>query len=114
MTEIRPKIKLIKTLLQESINNIDAGNSNLSEDEENELIESLININRGIKRYSKRQICDDILHCSYSTFEKYLELGLIPPGHKEKGFKELSWSKKDFNDAVIARINKYRNKQGLF
>lgn len=54
MTETRPKIKLIKTLLQESINNIDAGNSNLSEDEENELIESLININRGIKRYSKR------------------------------------------------------------
>lgn len=114
MIEIRPKIKLIKTLLQESINNIDAGNSNLSEDEENELIDALSKINRGIKRYSKRQVCDDILHCSYSTFEKYLELRLIPPGHKEKGFKELSWSKKDFDDAVMARINKYRNKQGLF
>lgn len=114
MTNIPIKIKLIKTLLQEGINNIDAGNSNITEEEADELIDVLTKINRGVKRYSKRQVCDDILHCSYSTFEKYLELGLIPPGHKEKGFKELSWSKKDFDNAVMARINKYRGKQGLF
>lgn len=114
MIKLNSKIKLIKTLLQEGIDNIDAGNSNLSEDELDALIETLTAINRGIKRYSKRQVCEDILHCSSSTFEKYLELDIIPPGHKEKGFKELSWSRKDFDDAVMIRINKYRNKQGLF
>lgn len=34
-------------------------------------------------------------------------------GHKEYGFKELSWSEKDFDKATLARIKKYRDKQGL-
>lgn len=90
------------------VQNIDAGNTHLNEEEIDVVIKDLTKLNKGIKRISKREACDNILHCSLSTFDNYLKLGLIPPGHKEKGFKELSWSENDFNDAVMYRVNKYR------
>lgn len=102
------KIKILRNLLEESINNIDAGNSNKDENELDEIINILTKLNRGIKRISKRTACDKILYCSSSTFDNYLKLGLIPPGHKEVGFKELSWSEKDFDEATMYRIRKYK------
>lgn len=104
------KIRMIRELLVESINNIDAGNSNLSEESLDEVIKDLTKLNRGIKRISKREACEHILKCSPSTFDNYLTLGLIPPGHKESGFKELSWSERDFDDAVLYRIKDYKDK----
>lgn len=102
------KLSILKRLLQESIDNIDAGNSNFSEEELTNIIKDITKLNRGIKRISKREACERILHCSPSTFDNYLKLGLIPKGHKEYGFKELSWSEKDFDEAVMYRIKVYR------
>ena len=102
------KLNILKRLLQESIDNIDAGNSNFSEEELTNIIKDITKLNRGIKRISKREACERILHCSPSTFDNYLKLGLIPKGHKEYGFKELSWSEKDFDEAVMYRIKAYR------
>lgn len=102
------KLNIIRNLLEETIRNIDAGNSNYKEEELDEIVKTLSNINRGVKRISKRTACDKILHCSSSTFDNYLKLGLIPPGHKEVGFKELSWSEKDFDEATMYRIRKYK------
>lgn len=85
-------LKIVRQLLQETIDKIDAGNSNHTEEELMIIIDELTKMNRGIKRISKRYACDKILHCSPSTFDNYLKIGLIPPGHKEVGFKELSWS----------------------
>lgn len=107
------KIKILRKVLEEAINNIDAGNSNHSDDELDDIISSLTKLNRGIKRISKREACERILHCSPSTFDNYIKLGLIPRGHKEYGFKELNWSEKDFDKATLARIKKYKDKQGL-
>lgn len=102
------RLKLIRELLVEAINKIDSGNSNHSPDELDVIVKDLTKLNRGIKRISKREACDKILHCSSSTFDNYLKLGLIPPGHKEVGFKELSWSEKDFDDATLYKIGKYK------
>lgn len=104
------KLSILKRLLQESINSINAGNSNYDENELDDIIKELTKLNRGIKRISKREACERILHCSPSTFDNYLKLGLIPKGHKEYGFKELSWSEKDFDEAVMYRIKDYREK----
>lgn len=93
------KIRLLRGLLEETIKNIDAGNSNHTEEELNAIIDDLTKLNRGIKRISKTYACEKILHCSPSTFDTYVKLGIIPPGHKEVGFKELSWSPKDFDEA---------------
>lgn len=110
---INVKLKILRKVLEEAINNIDAGNSNHSDDELDDIISSLTKLNRGIKRISKREACERILHCSPSTFDNYIKLGLIPRGHKEYGFKELNWSEKDFDKATLARIKKYKDKQGL-
>ena len=111
------KLKVLRKVLEEAIANIDAGNSNHSDDELDDMISSLTKLNRGIKRISKRiskrEACERILHCSPSSFDNYIKLGLIPRGHKEYGFKELNWSEKDFDKATLARIKKYRDKQGL-
>lgn len=105
------KLKVLRKVLEEAIDNIDAGNSNHSDDELDDIISSLTKLNRGIKRISKREACERILHCSPSSFDNYIKLGLIPRGHKEYGFKELSWSEKDFDKATLARVaNNYIGK----
>lgn len=107
---VNVRMNIIRKLLEEAIANIDAGNSNHTEEELDAIIKDLTKLNRGIKRISKREACDKILHCSPSTFDNYLKLGLIPPGHKEIGFKELSWSEKDFDEATLYRIKDYKDK----
>lgn len=107
---INSRLRVLRGLLEECINNIDAGNSNHSEKELDSIIKDLTKLNRGIKRISKREACERILHCSQSTFDNYLKIGLIPPGHKEYGFKELSWSEKDFDEATLYRIKDYKDK----
>ena len=102
------RLRLLREQLVEAINNIDNGNSNHTGDELEVIIGDLTKLNRGIKRISKRYACEKILHCSSSTFDNYLKLGLIPPGHKEVGFKELSWSEKDFDEMTLHKIGKYR------
>ena len=102
------RLRLLREQLVEAINNIDNGNSNRTSDELEVIIRDLTKLNRGVKRISKRYACDKILHCSSSTFDNYLKLGLIPPGHKEVGFKELSWSEKDFDEITLHKISKYR------
>lgn len=70
------KIRLLRGLLEEAIKNIDAGNSNHTEEELNAIIDDLTKLNRGIKRISKTYACEKILHCSPSTFDTYVKLGI--------------------------------------
>ena len=102
------KLKILRDLLQEAINSIDAGNSNKSDNELNEIIAFMSTMNRGVKRISKRQACDNILHCSTSTFEKYVQIGLIPQGKKVLGFKEKSWSETDLDEVTLRGIREYK------
>ena len=50
----------------------------------------------------------NILHCSTSTFEKYVQIGLIPQGKKVLGFKEKSWSETDFDEVTLRGIREYK------
>jgi len=96
-------LQLLKQQLLKIVDDIDSGNCNLSDDELNEAIDKLSILNNGIRRYSKRYLCDNILHCSESCFNTYLSMGLIPPGFKEIGFKELRWSIRDMKEAIEYR-----------
>lgn len=104
------RIRILRELLVEAISNIDKGNSNHTEDELYAIIKDLTKINRGIKRISKKEACEKILKCSPATFDNYVRIGLIPHGTKEVGFKELSWSAKDFDEATLYRIKEYKAK----
>lgn len=83
-------IKLVRTLLQTCIDNIDAGNSNLTEDESLEAINILKKFTNKDRKLSKYQACQ-YLNVSRATFDKYIREKKLPQGKKEQGFKELFW-----------------------
>ena len=60
------------------------------------------------KRLSKYAACE-YLNVSRATFDNYVREGKLPRGKYEIGFKELSWSKKEFDEFV----KKCRTTQGL-
>ena len=88
-------LKLIKKLLLKIIDDIDAGNSNITEQESIEILQYINNITN--KRLSKYEACK-YLNISRATFDNYIKAGKIPKGKKEAGFKEISWSKKDLDE----------------
>lgn len=69
---INVKIRILRGLLEEAIKNIDAGNSNHTEEELSEIIDNLTKLNISIKRISKTYACEKILHCSPSTELQFL------------------------------------------
>ena len=87
-------IGLIRSLLQNCIDRIDAGNSNISADEEIEIIELLKRYTDKDRNFSKYQACK-YLNMSRATFDNYVREGKIPKGKKEAGFKELLWKESE-------------------
>lgn len=91
---------IIRNLLQKFIDDLDTGNTNISEDQEIKIISVLSNIANPDQRMSKIQACD-YLGVSRATFDNYVRDGFIPKGTKQEGFKELSWSKIDLDAYLI-------------
>ena len=92
-------INLIRSLLQKCIDRIDAGNSNISADEEIEIIELLKKYTDKDRKLSKYQACK-YLNMSKDTFDKYIRKGKIPKGKKEAGFKELFYMESDLRKFI--------------
>ena len=82
-------VELIKKYLLKIVDDIDAGNSNLTESEAIELIDTLKRLADKEKRLSKYEACK-YLNVSRATFDNYVREGKLPKGTKEAGFKELS------------------------
>ena len=97
-------IKVIRSLLQNCIDRIDTGNSNLSADEEIKVIELLKKYTNKDRKLSKYQACK-YLNMSRATFDKYIREGKIPKGKKEAGFKELFWKESELR-ALCLHKNK--------
>ena len=88
-------LQIIRSLLQQIINDIDSNNSNISERQQFEVIKFIQKINT--KELSKLEAADYI-GVSRATFDNYVRDGLIPKGQKRVGFKELSWNKCDLDE----------------
>lgn len=89
-------LRVIRDLLEKIVDNIDAGNSNITDSEATELAKVLQSYTDRTVRMSKYQACR-YLNVSRATFDNYVREGKLPKGKKEAGFKELSWSKKDLD-----------------
>lgn len=98
-------IKILRDILAKTVENIDVGNCNATDEEIATAIESLNALNQNVYNITKRYACDRILHCAPSTFELYRTMGLIPEGKHDYGSNEVRWRKSDFDDAL-----KYRRK----
>lgn len=88
-------LQLIKTALKQFINDIDSGNTNITEEQQKELLSLLLQFNQ--KEYSKIEAADYI-GVSRATFDNYINRGWIPKGRKRQGFKELCWNKSDLDE----------------
>lgn len=97
-------IDIIKSLLQNCIDRIDSGNSNLSADEEIEIIQLLKKYTDKDRKFSKYQACK-YLNMSRATFDKYIREGKIPKGKKEAGFKELFYMESDLRKFIETNKN---------
>ena len=90
-------LRTIRRLLLDIVDDIDAGNSNMSEDEEMELIRVLKELSRKDRPMSKYQAYT-YLNVSRATFDNMVRDGRLPKGKKVAGFKELMWFEKDLKD----------------
>lgn len=92
-------LKAIKDLLLKVVNDIDAGNSSLDEQEALEIIDILKKYTDKEIRLSKYAACN-YLNISRATFDNYIKEGKLPKGTHSIGFKELSWSRKELDEYI--------------
>ena len=90
-------LQLLKKHLQKIIDDIDAGNTNLSEEESLQIIRYLKEFNSR-ERYMSKYQAYTYLHISRAEFDNRVREGKIPRGKHIAGFKELFWSKKEIID----------------
>lgn len=97
-------LKVIKLLLEKIINDIDCGNSNITEDEAMDIIKIIKSYTDKTQRLSKYQACQK-LNVSRATFDNLVREGIIPRGEKVIGFKELFWEEKVLDKIIESRRN---------
>ena len=89
---------IIRDTFQKFVNDIDAGNSNLSYEQQCGLIRIMNGINIGSEEneMNKTQAADYIGVCR-ATFDNYVRDGILPKGKQVVNFKELRWYKCDLD-----------------
>lgn len=98
-------IKIVRNSLVNIVNDIDTGNSNLSDEQCIAALEGLGALARKDMPMSKYQAYQ-YLGVSRATFDNYVRERKIPRGKKVQGFKELQWYQKDLDKF----IKEYRTK----
>lgn len=101
-------IKVLRQLLLKLVDDIDAGNTNISEEDTIKACGFINELTRKDEKMSKYKAYT-YLNVSRATFDNYVAEGLLPKGIKEAGYKELSWYKKDL-DNFIKQNKKKRGK----
>ena len=89
-------LKLIRNQLLKIVEDIDAGNSNLTEEEEIEVAKLLKKFTTKDKPMSKYEAYT-YLGISRAKFDNLVKECKLPQGNKQQGFKELSWTKKELD-----------------
>ena len=91
-------LNVIKNLLLKIVDDIDAGNTNISEQDEMLIIEALKAL-RTDTPMSKYQAYT-YLNISRATFDNLVKEGRLPEGVKVAGFKEKFWYRKDLDKHI--------------
>lgn len=89
-----PLSKLITKLLRETADKIDAGNSELTEEESMDILSLLSH-----KVLSKEQAYT-FVGLQVSQFDNLVRQGKLPKGRKRRGFKELVWYEDELRNAI--------------
>ena len=85
--------KYVVKLLRKTADNIDAGNSELNEEQAIDIMSVLAH-----RMLSKDEACE-FMNMSRSRFDDLVRQGKIPRGRKKRGFKELFWYEDELREA---------------
>lgn len=90
-------LQIIRTLLQKFIDDIDADNTNISYEQQCDIIRILSNVDSGKDNEMNKTQAADYLGVSRATFDNYVRDGFIPKGKQIGSFKELRWYNSDLD-----------------
>lgn len=90
-------LKIIREILQKFIDDIDADNTNMSYEQQCNVLRVLSNVNIGQYNEMNKTQAADYLGVSRATFDNYIRDGFIPKGKQVGNFKELRWYKSDLD-----------------
>lgn len=90
-------LQIIKSILQKFIEDIDADNTNISYEQQCDIIRILSNVDSGKDNEMNKTQAADYLGVSRATFDNYVHDGFIPKGKQVGSFKELRWYKSDLD-----------------
>lgn len=96
--------KALVAILENTLENVNAGNTNITEEEASVIIDHLTMLNKGVATVSKAYACEHVLHITSNKFDYLVRKGIIPHGRKRLGFNELSWVLKDLDEAKRKKI----------
>ena len=91
--------QLLKEQLLKIVDDIDTGNTAITDSEAIEVTKALRRITRKDTPMSKYQAYK-YLNISRATFDNLVKEGKLPEGKKVEGFKEKFWYKKDLNKYI--------------
>jgi hypothetical protein len=83
---MKNKLRIIKAILTQIINDIDTGNSNISEDQYDDILEQISFYTDAKSKMSKYQAAK-YLNISRATFDNYVKLGSFHKDENNKGLK---------------------------
>jgi len=93
------------------VEDLESGNSNMSEDDEVRIVMALRRYTRRDVPMSKAQACRHV-GVGRSKFDSLVRAGALPRGTKREGFKELSWTRRDLDkhlkDAIKCQTSSKR------
>ena len=90
-------LKIIRTILQKWIDDIDADNTNLNYEQQCNIIRLMSNVDLGQENEMNKTQAADYIGVSRATFDNYVRDGFIPKGKQVGNFKELRWYKSDLD-----------------
>lgn len=93
---------IIRQILVCLLADIDAGNTNLSEEDCLKVIDTIKEYTNTNVEFSKYQAYT-YLNIKRAQFDNLVREGKLPRGKKVAGFKELRWNKKDIDEYVRRR-----------
>ena len=90
-------LKIIRNILQKFIDDIDADNTNITYEQQCDIIKILSNVDLGQDNEMNKTEAADYLGVSRATFDNYVRDGFLPKGRQVGHFKELRWYKSDLD-----------------
>ena len=90
-------LRILKKQLLKIVDDIDVGNSEISDEDAVQIAEFLKRFNSRDKMISKYQAYT-YLNIRRAKFDNLVREGVLPRGKKVEGFKELQWSLKEIKE----------------